>query len=103
LRSAALGAGATAEELDGGASRGFCWLPYRDFVSFFDTMTVCHRSHGISDARLDFREAEGCIGPFKGCVLGCTKYYCCCDGVERLCCEVDHAHVDDVEDPDSRP
>ncbi len=94
IRKAALQQGATEEELNGGPSKGFCWMPYSDFASFFDTLTVCHRSHGIQDLHLDFNEDEGLAGPAKGCVLGCLDYYCCCTGIERLCCEADHSHSD---------
>ena len=66
IRKAALKAGATDVELDGGKSKGFCWMPFEDFVGFFDTMTVCHRSHGIQvrlfssmSAQLDVRDLSG--------------------------------------------
>ena len=39
IRKEALAAGSTPEELDGGESRGFCWMPWADFAAFFDTMT----------------------------------------------------------------
>jgi len=52
------------------------------------------RCASLQDVRLDFNEDEGCIGPAKGCVLGCSDYYCCCTGIERLCCEADHSHSD---------
>jgi hypothetical protein len=31
-------------------------------------------------------EEDGCIGPVKGCVMGCGSYYCCCQGPIALCC-----------------
>eukprot|EP01052_Picozoa_sp_SAG31_P050343 SAG31_NODE_11445_length_1029_cov_1.225806_2_plen_212_part_00 len=98
LRKSAIEAGATVEQLDGGhdlSCKGFCWVPWADFVAFFDTITVCHLSHDISDIRLDLHEDKGFCGPTRGCVKGCTRYYCCCEGVERLCCGADHSHAQD--------
>jgi hypothetical protein len=55
-------------------------------------MDICHRSRGIRDVRLDIHEDDGCIGPTKGCCIGCGQYYCCCKGCWRLCCPTDHRH-----------
>ena len=82
---------ASAAELDVGQSQGFCWMPWKEFVNFFSQMTVCHRSHSIDDIHLDINEDDGCLGPTKGCMCGCLEYYCCCAGIESLCCETDHA------------
>ena len=65
---------------------------YSDFQKHYRTVDVCHRSRGIRDVRIDLNEDDGCIGPVKGCVLGCGEYYCCCKGCYRLCCPTDHRH-----------
>jgi len=66
---------------------GVFWMCWEDFVKHFKTIDVCSRTTGFGDLALDVREDEGCIGPCKGCCVGCLGYYCCCRGCVKLCCQ----------------
>ena len=46
------------------------------------------RLSGIPDLQLDLKEADGCVancmGPLKGCCVGCLTFFCCCRGCKAL-------------------
>jgi hypothetical protein len=45
------------------------------------------RSVDIQDVVLSIDEADGpCLGPLKGCLRGCGRYWCLCEGASHLCC-----------------
>jgi len=72
------------------ADDGKFWMRWEDFSEIFSTIDVCSRSTGVLDLHLDVMESDGCvgslIGPVKGCVSGCAKYWCACRGCTALYC-----------------
>ena len=65
----------------------------------FSRIDFCNRSTGLRDLSLDTMEADGCancLGPCKGCVLGCCTYWCGCKGCKALYC--DHKAQDQTMD-----
>ena len=46
------------------------------------------RCTGVQDLQLNLKEADGCVtnclGPWKGCCVGCAAYWCCCLGCTAL-------------------
>eukprot|EP00808_Paulinella_micropora_P002222 g76214.t1 len=69
-----------------GKHDGTFWMIWYDFCQYFQVLHVACRSVGIRDLALDVRETDGCLGPAKGCCVGCLKYYCCCEGARALLC-----------------
>ena len=63
---------------------GVFWMSWADFSTHFGTVDICNRSTGIDDMRLDMNEEQNCLGPCKGCMWGCTKYWCMCHGARNL-------------------
>ena len=70
------------------ADDGAFWMSWTDAEKIFSSIDVCARSAGISDLQLSLKEADGCVanclGPAKGCCLGCTAFWCCCRGCHHL-------------------
>ncbi|EGD74963.1 hypothetical protein PTSG_07188 [Salpingoeca rosetta] len=62
---------------------GTFWMSFSDFYSRFDRIDVCDRS-AFRDLHLDVREDQGCPGVVKGCVHGCSTFWCLCRGLRVL-------------------
>lgn len=80
-------AGALRPERD--LKDGTFWMEFSDFLQHFDNIDVCDRTVNYSDFHLDVHEnrddaLQYMLGPAKGCVQGCTKFWCFCEGIKTL-------------------
>ena len=70
------------------ADDGAFWMCWTDFERIFEQIDICSRSTGIADLQLSLKEADGCVanclGPMKGCCVGCVTFWCCCRGCAAL-------------------
>ena len=70
------------------ADDGAFWMAWGDFDRIFEQIDICARSTGVRDLQLNLKEADGCVanclGPAKGCCLGCVAFWCCCRGCAAL-------------------
>jgi len=70
---------------------GAFWIEWGDFCKVFCRIDFCNRSTGLRDLSLDTMEADGacanCLGPCKGCAVGCGQYWFCCKGCKALYCD----------------
>lgn len=64
---------------------GTFWMSYTDFRKHYNRVYICDRT-ADDDLRLDIREDDGCLGPTKGCVTGCCRFWCCCQGCFTIFC-----------------
>ena len=77
-------------------------MAWGDFVKYFDCLDVCILSKGLNELRLDPREDMGVCGPFAGCVLGCSWYWCACQGLYKIICKRDGTDKDEVSAIDNQ-
>ena len=62
------------------ADDGIFWMPYDEFWASFKQIDICDRSTGFRDLALYIDERGGFLGPAKGCMWGCFKFWCMCKG-----------------------
>eukprot|EP00301_Raphidiophrys_heterophryoidea_P002614 c11219_g1_i1.p1 GENE.c11219_g1_i1~~c11219_g1_i1.p1 ORF type:complete len:487 (+),score=121.14 c11219_g1_i1:81-1541(+) len=74
---------------------GSFWMSYEDFLRTYNTVDVCDSDVNIRDLTLDRREDTGCFGIVGGCLVGVSKYWCCCEGCRFLYC----GHVSSPDTP----
>ena len=71
------------------ADDGIFYIGYEDFLENYREVDICKRNvNAYTDLYLNVNEKDGCFGPTKSCLLGCGKYFCCCDGCRLGCREV---------------
>eukprot|EP00937_MAST-01D_sp_MAST-1D-sp2_P002116 g2116.t1 len=62
---------------------GKFWMPFEDFVRYYDHIDLCATGSSMSDLELDLNEDSGkVLGLCKGAALGCLSYWCptgCCN------------------------
>jgi len=68
------------------ANDGKFWMSWADFLRYFSSVGLCYRTTGFQDLSLDSNEEKGCCGALTGCMAGCFRFWCCCQGVKALCC-----------------
>ena len=70
------------------ADDGAFWMSWTDAEQIFSSFDICARSVGVQDLQLSLKEADGCLqnclGPLKGCAVGCVAYWCLCRGCATL-------------------
>ena len=72
------------------ADDGLFWMTMRDFSTYYAHVDVCYRKVGAGDLALNVYEGKGVEGTCVGCMEGVAYWYCCCGGVDALCCPVDY-------------
>eukprot|EP00301_Raphidiophrys_heterophryoidea_P002616 c11219_g2_i2.p1 GENE.c11219_g2_i2~~c11219_g2_i2.p1 ORF type:complete len:399 (+),score=90.53 c11219_g2_i2:361-1557(+) len=77
------------------ADDGAFWMSYDDFITMYTCVDVCDRDVDIKDLTLDRKEDTGCFGIVGGCLVGVSKYWCCCEGCRFLYC----GHVSSPDTP----
>eukprot|EP00929_Paragymnodinium_shiwhaense_P040296 TRINITY_DN21054_c0_g1_i1.p1 TRINITY_DN21054_c0_g1~~TRINITY_DN21054_c0_g1_i1.p1 ORF type:complete len:486 (-),score=48.61 TRINITY_DN21054_c0_g1_i1:90-1547(-) len=64
---------------------GSFWMCWEDYCKHWKQVGVVHRSIDINTVRLSVKD-DTCLAPCKGCLLGCLRYWFCCQGIQRLYC-----------------
>lgn len=70
---------------EGAKDDGIFWMCWEDFCENFTQLDICDRSTGVEELAIDLHEGEGCLGPARGCVEGCFKFWCCCVSCKMFC------------------
>ena len=62
---------------------GTFWMDWRDFKEKFSRIQICDRNTK-NDICLDVNETMPRIGPMVGCMTGCSKFWCLCQGCRSI-------------------
>lgn len=64
---------------------GAFWISFKDFINIFNVVEICDRS-SIKNLHINIHEDEGKYGVCKGCMQGCSTFWCKCRGCKDIYC-----------------
>ena len=65
---------------------GIFYMPWNDFIQHYSAVDVLFPDTSLSDMHITIHEECGIVmGPIAGCLIGCTRFWCMCQGLYALC------------------
>jgi len=68
---------------------GIFFIEWNDFIKHYDLVDILFPQTSLGDLHINIHEEAPCsivCGPVLGCMLGCTKFWCMCQGLVSLWC-----------------
>lgn len=68
------------------ATEGAFWMAWEDYCDRWKRLGIADRTLDINSLHFNYNQEEPCIGPTKGCLVGCFNYWVWGLGCRRLYC-----------------